>query len=92
MTESDPEGLDQVQRRLQDVIGSLRHLQGERPSTVREQLERGIAEAGLPEQPGSWLRDCAAEIAAGRVVVIGPKEIPEEVEHLEPDPEQHATS
>ncbi|WP_298803232.1 hypothetical protein [uncultured Pseudokineococcus sp.] len=90
MTESDPQGLDHMQTRLQHVLGELRRLQGTPPAEIREQLVAAIAAEGLPDQPPSWLRDASAELSAGRLVVIGPRQIPEEAEHLEPDPDQHA--
>ncbi|MEJ5914174.1 hypothetical protein [Pseudokineococcus sp. 1T1Z-3] len=91
MTEIDAEALDRMQRTLQGVLADLRYLEGRPPSEVREVLRGAVAEAGLPDQSESWVRDCSAELSAGRVVVIGPKEIPEEVQHLEPDPDQHAS-
>ncbi|WP_299036697.1 hypothetical protein [uncultured Pseudokineococcus sp.] len=90
MTESDARALDEMQTRLQRVLSELRRLQGRPPAEVRERLSQAIAAEGLPEQPPSWVRDSAAELSAGRLVVIGPRQIPEEAEHLEPDPDQHA--
>lgn len=37
---------------------------------VRAALEEAIGTAGLPEQPEKWVSDTAAEIAAGRTVVV----------------------
>jgi len=90
MTENDARALDDMQNRLQHVLGELRVLQGRPPAEVRERLAAAIAAQGLPDQPFSWVRDSAAELSAGRLVVIGPRQIPEEAEHLEPDPNQHA--
>lgn len=91
MTESDPRELDDMQSRLQHLVGEMRRLQGTPPAEVRELLARAIAEAGLPDQPYSWVRDSAAEISAGRLVVVDTRQIPEEAQHLEPDPGQHAS-
>jgi hypothetical protein len=90
MTETDPSTHEDRQHVLQQVLLSLKHLQGTPPSEVQPQLERALAEAGLPDQPAPWLRDTSAELSAGRLIVVSPREIPDEVEHLEPDPEQHA--
>jgi len=90
MTESDARTLDDMQTRLQHVLGEMRRFQGTPPAEVRELLAQAIAAEGLPDQPYSWVRDSAAEISAGRLVVIGPRQIPEEAQHLEPDPNQHA--
>lgn len=57
---------------------------------VGELLARALADAGIPDQPAPWMRTAAAEIAVGRLLVLNKAQIPEHLEHAEPDPETHA--
>lgn len=55
-----------------------------------ELLAQALADAGIPDQPAPWMRTAAAEIAVGRLLVLNKFQIPEHLEHAEPDPETHA--
>ena len=61
-------------QRTQDVVNTVSaRFQGQddvHPSDVERALREQISLAGLPEQPGPWVRSTANEIASGRVVVI----------------------
>jgi len=72
-------GTEDHPREQQDAQVTIQHIVegvvdevggGGDPEATRERLEAGIAAGGLPPQPESWLRNTAAEIAAGRVVVV----------------------
>ena len=64
----------QRQQKLQIVVDGLTATHtGAAPSDVRELLERELHAAGLDVGTEKWLGDTAAEIAAGREVVIDPR-------------------
>lgn len=71
-TEEHPYRQQDAQAAIQVVVDEVGARVGadRDPAVVREQLERGIAAAGLPQQPEKWVRDTAAELAAGREVVV----------------------
>ncbi len=71
MTEQDPVGQQEAQVRLQQIadVVEARH-RGDEVGVVRAELQREISAAGLGEQPDKWLDDLAAEISAGRTMVV----------------------
>jgi len=91
MTETAPESLASLQHRLQEVVNATTAThRGARHGEAMDALERALVVAHLPDQPAPWMRASASEISSGRLVVLSTREIPDEVEGLEPDPEQHA--
>ncbi|WP_299038623.1 hypothetical protein [uncultured Pseudokineococcus sp.] len=91
MTESAPESLASLQHRLQLVVNATTAThRGARHGEAMEALQRALVAADLPDQPAPWMRSSASEICAGRLVVLNNYEIPDELEQVEPDPEQHA--
>ena len=73
MTPKDPEpGVQhEAQVTIQEIIDRLAVThRGEDPDVARAALEQAIADAGLPEQPEKFVRDTAAEVVAGRQLVI----------------------
>ncbi len=71
MTEQDPVGQQDAQARLQQVVEQVRRDNaGSAPTAVRARLDEALTAAGLPLQPDKWTEDTAAEIAAGRSVVV----------------------
>ncbi len=84
MTEQDPVGQRDAQAQLQQIADQVRARHGgDEVGIVRDDLTRSISAAGLPEQPEKWVGDLAAEISAGREMVIdrrlgqrGPSELP----------------
>lgn len=78
MTEHSIEDVQAAQHRLQGIVALLaQDRQGDTPDTIQQDLTRLIQEAGLPEQPEKWTHDTSIEIAAGRLTVMNPQEIPE---------------
>jgi hypothetical protein len=71
-TEDQPLEQSGTQARLQQVVADVvAAVGGERDARLaRERLAAAIEAAGLPEQPHKWVADTAAEIAAGRSVVV----------------------
>ncbi len=91
MTETSPESLLALQHRLQRVVTATTAThRGRRPTDVVAALQQALVDARLPDQPGPWMRASAAEIAAGRQVVLNTFEAPDELDDLAPDPDQHA--
>lgn len=91
MTESSPEGLASLQHRLQVVLTGMRTShQGAPFQTTLDALQQALVAADLPDQPWPWMQAAASQISAGQLVVLNAHEIPEELEHLEPDPNTHA--
>ena len=73
MTPKDPEpGVQhEAQVTIQEIVDRLADThRGEDPDVARAALEQAIADAGLPEQPEKFVRDTAAEVVAGRQLVI----------------------
>ena len=73
MTPKDPEpGVQhEAQVTIQEIVDRLAVThRGEDPDVARAALEQAIADAGLPEQPEKFVRDTAAEVVAGRQLVI----------------------
>jgi predicted subunit of tRNA(5-methylaminomethyl-2-thiouridylate) methyltransferase len=73
MTPKDPDPIVQheAQVTIQDIVDRLAAThRGEDPDVARAALAQAIADAGLPEQPEKWVRDTAAEVVAGRQIVI----------------------
>jgi predicted subunit of tRNA(5-methylaminomethyl-2-thiouridylate) methyltransferase len=73
MTPKDPEpGVQhEAQVTIQEIVDQLAAThRGEDPEVTRAALEQAIADAGLPEQPEKFVRDTAAEVVAGRRLVI----------------------
>jgi hypothetical protein len=71
-TEDHPREQQEAQADIQHVVESVVAAVGGRgdvQDAVRR-LDAGIAAAGLPPQPLSWLKNTATEIAAGRTVVV----------------------
>jgi hypothetical protein len=71
-TENHPREQQDAQVTIQHIVDAVvDEVGGGRDAeAARERLEAGIAAGGLPPQPESWVRNTAAEIAAGRVVVV----------------------
>ena len=73
MTPKDPDPIVQheAQVTIQEIVDRLAAThRGEHPDVARAALAQAIADADLPEQPEKWVRDTAAEVVAGRQVVI----------------------
>jgi predicted subunit of tRNA(5-methylaminomethyl-2-thiouridylate) methyltransferase len=73
MTPKDPDpGVQhEAQVTIQEIVDRLAVThRGEDPDVARAALEQAIADAGLPEQPEKFVRDTAAEVVAGRQLVI----------------------
>jgi hypothetical protein len=67
----NPGAQQQAQVTIQEIVDRLSTShRGEDPDATRAALSRAIQDAGLPEQPEKWVRDTAAEISAGRTIVI----------------------
>lgn len=91
MTETHPESLLDLQHRLQGVVTATTAThRGARPVDVVAALQRALVAAHLPDQPPSWMRASASEISAGRRVVLGTAEAPEDLDRAAPDPDVHA--
>lgn len=91
MTESDAAGLASLQHRLQmAVVATTKTHRGAGLQEAMAGLQRALETAYLPDQPLPWMRAAASEISSGRLLVINAREIPPELEQLEPDPDQHA--
>jgi hypothetical protein len=71
-TEDHPGEQQDAQVTLQHIVERVVEEVGGRDDAkaARERLEAGIAAGGLPPQPEVWVRNTAAEIAAGRIVVV----------------------
>ena len=71
MTDLDPKVQQQAQGTIQGIVERLSaERAGGDLDAVRAELAQALAEAGLPEQPQKWVSDTAAEIVAGRTVVV----------------------
>ena len=73
MTPKDPDpGVQhEAQVTIQEIVDRLAAThRGEDPDVIRGALAQAIADAGLPEQPEKFVRDTAAEISAGRQMVV----------------------
>jgi hypothetical protein len=70
-TEDHPHEQQDAQATIQHIVdGVVEEVGGRRDAeTAQERLEAGIAAAGLPPQPESWLRSTAEAIGDGRVVI-----------------------
>lgn len=91
MTETAPEGLVSLQHRLQEVLTRMRTTHSGAPfATTLQALQQALVTANLPDQPTPWMRAAASQICAGHLVVLNTHELPERLEHLEPDPNTHA--
>jgi hypothetical protein len=71
MTDLNPQVQQQAQGTIQEIVERLSagHA-GDDVEHVQAELTRELSAAGLPEQPEKWVRDTAAEIAAGRTIVV----------------------
>jgi hypothetical protein len=71
-TEDHPREQHDAQVDVQHVVEAVVAEVGGRGDVqaALERLEAGIAAAGLPPQPQSWLKNTATEVAAGRLVVV----------------------
>jgi ABC-type glutathione transport system ATPase component len=70
-TDPDPGAQHEAQVTIQEIIDRLATThRGEDPDAIRAALAQAIADAGLPEQPEKFVRDTAAELSAGRQVII----------------------
>lgn len=71
MTEQDPGLQRDRQMIIQDVVRSVTRAHGGQDvDVVRDALTRGLAEAGVPEQPQMWTQSTVEEISEGRHVVV----------------------
>ena len=75
-TDEDPAGQQSIQARIQQIVSQVAQDVGgnDDARVARERIEAGLAAAGIPEQPEKWVGDTAAEIAAGRGVVVDRRE------------------
>jgi hypothetical protein len=71
VTDLNPRAQHEAQATIQQVVDELaaRH-GGDDVDLVRAALAERLAGAGLPEQPEKWVSDTAAEITAGRRLVV----------------------
>jgi hypothetical protein len=71
-TEEHPREQHEAQVDVQHVVEAVVGEIGGRGDVqaALERLETGIAAAGLPPQPATWLKSTATEIAAGRLVIV----------------------
>jgi hypothetical protein len=66
-----PREQNQAQATIQQIIDRMGpEYAGADVEQVRAVLARAIADAGLPEQPEKFVLDAAAEISAGRSLVM----------------------
>ena len=71
MTDLNPHVQQQAQVTIQEIVDRLTTThRGEDQDATRAALARAIEDAGLPEQPEKFVRDTAAEVVAGRQLVI----------------------
>ena len=71
MTDLNPKVQQQAQGTIQGIVERMSaENAGDDVEQVRAELARAIAAAGLPEQPEKWVTDTAAEIVAGRPVIV----------------------
>jgi hypothetical protein len=70
--------LDHKQALQQVIVDLLDRATGAERGQVLDQLVVAVAEAGLPEQPVTWVRGVVDELCAGRVTVLDARfEIPQ---------------
>jgi hypothetical protein len=71
MTDLEPGVQAEAQQRIQQVVDQVAaQYTGDDVEEARGVLARALEEAGLPEQPEKWVSDTAAEITAGRRLVV----------------------
>jgi hypothetical protein len=97
MSEEHPEEIGAVQHTLQQIVLSLTRTHRDEPvEEVRRALTGAIDAAGIPEQPEKWVTDAAADISAGRLLVMNAREerlLGDPGERVDPvDPETDRTS
>jgi hypothetical protein len=69
--EADVARSQDVKAVLQGIIDELGpSFADQPPALVRQRLVAAIADAGLPEQPASWVESAVAELSAGRGLVM----------------------
>lgn len=91
MSQTTPAALAGLQHRLQEVLAQMRATHAGAPyAGTYSALQEAIAAAHLPDQPAPWMRAAVSQVCAGQLVVLNAHELPDELEHLEPDPNTHA--
>ena len=71
MTDLNPQVQQDTQAAIQEVVDRLAVThRGAEPDDTRAALDQAFAAAGIPEQPEKWMRDTAAEIVAGRALIV----------------------